>query len=635
MKRAVIAGIVILSAMCAALGSVKAQDSITPTVEWDTCPFPVPPGEVEGMTIECGYLIVPQDRANPGEITIELAFAILRSAHALPDPLLYLEGGPGGSALAGLEDWVDSPYRDQRDIVLLDQRGTGFSWPRLTCDNTSSDSDDEIEALKMCRARLEQDYGVDLSDYNSADSAADVADLRVALGYEAWNLYGISYGTRLALTVMRDHPQGLRSVVLDSVYPPVVDAYEEDILRTHRVFQVLFAGCAADAACDSAYPDLENRFYRLVDQWNAQPVYIEDLEADVNGDDVVMFVFDMLYDTAAIPYLPMAIDGLDRGAYDTFVALYGGGLPGDLVMDFVDEVNGITEDWDDNDYTGFWDTVVALDPDALDALAELIRASFDPADADYLLSLIADMTADQRARVIAELQYDDYVFWFVDEVLWITEDWGDDNYDAFWDEVDALAADGVDELAAIVEAWFEPDDADYLLGLLDDMTEDELARLIPELQFVDVSDSEGMFNAVECNEEIPFNSLDEARDLAAQVPVQLRAVSLDMLEGQLETCAVWESGTASAIEDAAVASDIPTLILTGQYDPVTPPEWGQIAASTLPNSFYFEFPGVGHSAIDAGACPVRIGVAFLNAPAVAPDARCLAGMGPPAFVVPQ
>ncbi len=89
----------------------RAQDGGYRTgIEWAACPFWPPPGEVEGQTIDCGYLVVPQDRSDPGGLKLRLAFAVLYAsgANPAPDPIVYLEGGPGGSALAGVASWVNS-----------------------------------------------------------------------------------------------------------------------------------------------------------------------------------------------------------------------------------------------------------------------------------------------------------------------------------------------------------------------------------------------------------------------------------------------------------------------------------------------------------------------------------------------
>lgn len=287
------------------------------------CPFEV----FDDEAINCGYLTVPENRADPESITIDLAVAIIRAGGTRPrtDPILYLEGGPGGSALADPDYWLESILHTSRDIILLDQRGTGYSIPSLDCPETDAYLSEEdsgyaslIEAAQACRDRLTLD-GVDLTQYNSADSAADVADLRLALDIDEWNLYGVSYGTRLALTVMRDHPEGVRAVVLDSVYPPNAPGYTEDAANSVAAIETLIDGCADDDECADAFPSLKRRFYRTVADLNESPVEIDGYET--TGDDLVNFLFNSLYDTVLIPYLPLVIYAASEGNYKPWSTL--------------------------------------------------------------------------------------------------------------------------------------------------------------------------------------------------------------------------------------------------------------------------------------------------------------------------
>lgn len=303
-----------------------------PRFEPAGCPF-----DSGGERVECGYLLVPEDRAHPERATLKLALAIVRSraADPAPDPIVYLEGGPGGGTVYDPEFWYESPLRDRRDIILLDQRGTGYSLPSLNCPEMESPdvvtNSDDVRAARACRARLAA-AGVDLRQYTSAAGAADVADLRVALGLDQLNLLGVSYGTRLALTVLRDRPAGIRSVVLDSVYPPQADSYTESAANAAAAFEALFAGCAADPACDGAYPDLGDTFYRLVARLNREPADLELRGADgqpytetFDGDDLVDELSFWLYDTWLIPELPRAIWRAAEGEYDALVELLEGG----------------------------------------------------------------------------------------------------------------------------------------------------------------------------------------------------------------------------------------------------------------------------------------------------------------------
>ncbi|MFW5691074.1 MAG: alpha/beta fold hydrolase [Chloroflexota bacterium] len=555
----------------------SAQTNLEPAA----CPFPLPPGEVEGQTITCGYFTVPQDRAEPAGPTVRLAYAVLSATGpALPDPIVYLEGGPGGSALTGLDLWVNSALRVTRDIVLFDQRGAGYSQPRLICteyNTLSEDASDEdfIAAMTACRDRFIS-MGVDLSDFNSANSAQDTADLATALGYNTYNLYGISYGTRLALTVMRDRPAGLRSVVLDSTYPPLVDAYEEQSRNSYRALEQLFNDCAADPACASAYPDLRARFYALVDRLNFEPA-TDPEEFPVFGDDIIGLMVEALYNTPLLPYLPLLIDELDRGVFDTYLGILNGEIP---------------------PYS------------EIAAMGDSFSMNNDP--------------------VIA----------FVDQLYFLTELWSDEDFFMLFDDIVAWGGSRTG-LEALITDYFVTEEASDLLGLLDTVPEADLLRIADEFfvededifttledletaeDIVDYSDTDGMFNSVECYEELPFNSFEDAEAIAAELPAAIADLELFNLEMQLITCDIWLDSAAPEVETLPVSSDVPVLVLAGNYDPVTPPAWGELAAQSLPNSLFLSFPGIGHAVIDGGDCPRQIVTAFINAPNVAPDTRCM------------
>ncbi len=291
-----------------------------------------------GRKVTCGDLIVPEDRdqqagADPPR-AIRLHVAIVESDSEAPaqDPLLILTGGPGAPALENLH-WFAQRFDSvlaQRDLVLFDQRGVGLSEPSLDCPEVADlltqalvqnpGPEEEIrqavETYRACRQRLLQ-AGVDLSAYTSAASAADVNDLRLALDYDAWNLYGISYGTRLALTVMRDYPAGLRSVILDSVYPPQADSLLERTANTERALQLLFRRCAADEGCSAAFPNLETVFFDLVARLDAEPITlsVQSIRASLNGNDLIGIVRSILYDSDAIPGLPKLIFDVREGTY--------------------------------------------------------------------------------------------------------------------------------------------------------------------------------------------------------------------------------------------------------------------------------------------------------------------------------
>ncbi len=445
------------------------------------CPFAIP----GGVAIDCGTLTVPEDHNAPAGRQIQLAVARIYSSSSTPqaDPLIYLAGGPGEGALSSTDAWVNSPIRQKRDIILLDQRGTGYSQPALNCPPMTTF--DDVEA---CRAQW-VGAGVNLSDYNSAQSAADIDELRMALGYREWNLFGVSYGTRLALTVMRDHAEGIRSVILDSVYPPQVNDWEEFATDEAAAFSLLFKACAADAACNGAYPDLENAFYATVAQLNDQPILYNPTEGGnvvaLDGNTLVESLYHALYLTANLPYLPKVIYGVSQGDYPLLSQLQSGEI--------------------------FYKSPLRQESDA------------------------------ERGAA-------------------------------------------------------------------------------------------GMYNSVTCSEEIPFTNYDTALADAEAARGELRERLKAAVQSVFGTCAIWSVTPAARIEALAVSSDLPALVLAGEFDPATPVAWSRSAAKTLSKSFFFEFPGIAHGVIDSGECASRIIVAFLDNPTLPPDSGCINGMREPQFV---
>jgi pimeloyl-ACP methyl ester carboxylesterase len=292
----------------------------------------------------CGQLIVPADRERPesGEVRLAVQVFHARSNDPAQDPIIYLDGGPGGHTLEALplvfSQLVD-PFLDDRDFIVFDQRGLGYSEPAMECKNViefETEAFEEgltgeeynarsIEEIAACRAGLEAD-GVDWDHANSAESAADLEALRIALGYEQWNLYGISYGTRLALTVLRDYPEGVRSVVLDSVFPVEEDLPSSTPDSFARALGVLVADCAADDECGEDYPDLESTLFATAEELTADPQEVELglLGALLPLDTVVLdggaflgLVHQALYSSELIPMLPEIIYQVADGDYET------------------------------------------------------------------------------------------------------------------------------------------------------------------------------------------------------------------------------------------------------------------------------------------------------------------------------
>lgn len=303
----------------------------------EPCRFEPPPDHVP----RCGVVTVPEDWAS-GRGQVDLAVAVFDSSStdARPDPVIYLDGGPGSHALETISFVVDDflePLLGRGDVIFFDQRGAGLTSPRLDCQETvavnrrledePSLGDDEAtelfhRALRECRDRLLSD-GIELTAYNSINNAHDVEAIRVALGYDQWNLFGISYGTKLGLEVLRRHPDSVRAAVLDSVYPPQVDSVLENPSTFVDSYELILAACEAERACADG-GDLGERIRAVVARYEEQPLQVEVRdwildEGDtvfVTGETIVELVVGALYSPSQFTDLPELISELERGDTD-------------------------------------------------------------------------------------------------------------------------------------------------------------------------------------------------------------------------------------------------------------------------------------------------------------------------------
>jgi pimeloyl-ACP methyl ester carboxylesterase len=295
-----------------------------------SCPEGAPAGA------RCHRLAVPADWSDPSGSRISLPVIVLpaKGPTRREDPIVIPAGGPGDPGLTGAWYWRDSALGDERDIVLYDQRGAGLAEPSLECPERdeafvanlqrAEQFDVEraaiVEAFTACRRRLEA-AGIDLDDYDSEASVRDLDAIREALGYDTWNLLGISYGARLSLASMRSAPDHLRSVILDSVYDVTSGGLAQTAIDAERAFQQLADGCAADATCAGAHPDVAATITAVNERYNATPIVVDVDLGDgagprrfvITGDDALGGLFNALYDADLIPVLPSILDRLANG----------------------------------------------------------------------------------------------------------------------------------------------------------------------------------------------------------------------------------------------------------------------------------------------------------------------------------
>jgi len=242
-----------------------------------------------------GFLTVPENRRSPTGRQIRIAVARVKavSKSPKPDPIVYLAGGPGGIGILEAKSAVASGINADRDVIFVDQRGCYHSEPRLTCPEYDRFFDDSLQlhfsasstaklqesALRTCRDRFIK-AGTDIASYNTSENAADIADLRVALGIKEWNVYGTSYGTDLAQWLLRDHPEGIRSVVLDAVVPVSQNLVKEWWPGVAGGYKAMFDECAAQPACKAAYPNLEMEFVAVVTRLSQKPMVVNNINID-------------------------------------------------------------------------------------------------------------------------------------------------------------------------------------------------------------------------------------------------------------------------------------------------------------------------------------------------------------------
>lgn len=482
----------VLIAIMLSVATVSAQD-YSLEFEASDCPFAVP----EELTIECGHLIVPEDRNGDLSDTIRLAVALYRSTNSepAPDPVIFLQGGPGGGIvelLANQTEMFIRPLLAERDVLVYDQRGTGLSEPALNCEgyldlytqdlelnlSTEDYAQANLEMFTDCRAQLEADLGVNTAAYTSAASAADIRDLAAYFGYEQVNLYGGSYGTRLAQTVARDFPEIVRSMVLDGVIPVELNLYDQQAAKAKLALDALFAACGADVGCDTSFPNLEQVFYDTYAQLDQTPGELEitnpldgqSYTVPIDGPTFMSGMFFALQTSQLIPTLPQTIYAVSEGDYSAL----------------------------------------------------------------------------------------------------------------------------------------------------------EFPLIIPFLISENVN--VGMFMSVNCHEELFTTTPEAMLAIYAETP-ETEAFGILANYGDpavhVKMCEAWGAAPALEIDTEPVITEIPTLLLNGQFDPATPPAWGEQVRANLANHFYYVFPGLGHAESVSGGCPLEIALQFLSDPTTEPDSSCI------------
>jgi pimeloyl-ACP methyl ester carboxylesterase len=267
--------------------------------------------------------VVPEDRAKPNRRTIGLHVVVLPafSKPARTDAVAYLAGGPGDAATeqAVNQGWQLSALNLYRDILLVDQRGTGRSNP----------------------------HGGDVNQYGTRMAMDDLDAVRAALGYRQLDVIGSSYGGTAAQVYMKLHPSSVRTVILAGATAIDVPFFDRYALNAQRALDQLAKLCASDAACRQAFPDWERQFGELVKAWNAHPVN------GMTGDEFASIVHVMLLDLENAVSIPLVVSRAADGDYGRLEQEVSGEL--DVELDLMSSI-WCSEPWTGLEATGPWGT---------------------------------------------------------------------------------------------------------------------------------------------------------------------------------------------------------------------------------------------------------------------------------------
>lgn len=305
------------------------------------CPIPIPEGLVEGESVRCGTVAVPEFHAQTDSKRFHLPVAVFSSIgeNPMPAPLFVATAGPGASGIESITPEVAGPLGAallaERDLVLIDYRGLPLAEPTLMCPeiidfgfrtlaeplSAQEYMSGQVQEATRCRDRLRSE-GVNLEAFNNVETAADIAMVMTALGYDQFNVYGTSAGTILAQHLLRDHSDRLRSVIIDSTVPAGRgNVHTEAPTVAAGTLDSIIQLCEEDASCSVAYPDLRQEASGLIDKYDREPVTLEvthpttgePLSLVLTGHRIAQGILMLNSQTPTVSLIPMFIHKLANG----------------------------------------------------------------------------------------------------------------------------------------------------------------------------------------------------------------------------------------------------------------------------------------------------------------------------------
>lgn len=297
-------------------------------------PFPCPDVELstylvsDDINVFCGYLNLTEREGGNGR-AIKLAIVVLtpvNKALAAKPPTVLIHGGPGYGIVDAWWYMARQSFAQAAPVVLFDHRGVGFSTPKL-CENQFGDSPEldqlspvasrqhALDELAICLDEL-QDQGADLASYGTDATVRDMESIRTALKIDSWNLYGISYGTTVALAYLKAHPQHVRAAIADSLYPPEMPGFTSATPDFLRALNKLNDICASQPRCAKRFGNLVMTFERALSSLEIKPLAIhvrEDFEGalttrHISTASFMAMIQTGLLDSEAWHLIPLLID---------------------------------------------------------------------------------------------------------------------------------------------------------------------------------------------------------------------------------------------------------------------------------------------------------------------------------------
>ncbi|MGA8937589.1 MAG: alpha/beta fold hydrolase [Acidobacteriaceae bacterium] len=318
-----------------------AQTLAIPRIEASPCIYQ--PGGA--YKTHCGYLIVPENRHHPHGRLIKLPFIYVESNNPAksPYPVLFTGGGPGLSSLHPVTSIARRSLLQNRDYITFEQRGTHFAIPNLDCDGAGhaiqqayldhrSKDDAVLTAVRQCHAKLSQ-QGIDLSSYNTDESAADIEDLRRTLKIDQLNLLGISYSGGLMMAVLQKYPQHIRSLILDSPLPEFVNIDEQELANFNEALTTVL-----DAADPTLTTRFRNYFTSLSGKTFTLHYQLKDgkvVSLNYGRAELLSILHGQIEDYDGVKNLPQTVTNMINGQQERYIKSYfddifsgNGGLSG-------------------------------------------------------------------------------------------------------------------------------------------------------------------------------------------------------------------------------------------------------------------------------------------------------------------